>query len=283
MNRTLCILGAMLVAAGMATAMDVPLRDGTMIAAAGYRVTGSFVMIELTDGSQLAFDVADVDLPALRAAEAAAAVEAGDQVENEPQQQSDTISGGRSLKGADAAGDDQPAGLAITDHDVKHLRGSGVRGEDEQQEADTTGVDGPEAALQVGGNVVLNNIRVSPAGEGRWQIRGEVVNRNPRPVMNVTVKLETLVGDAGGEPWSGELQVATALGPDEKAVFEHSFAAEVPEGQPPPGVRASVTWMQEESRREPDYSKIGGVPDPGSLPFQYGGVTGADVRPTPIQ
>ncbi|MCJ7754217.1 MAG: hypothetical protein MUP13_06610, partial [Thermoanaerobaculales bacterium] len=63
----------------------------------------------------------------------------------------------------------------------------------------------------------------------------------------------------------------------------HSFAAEVPEGQPPPGVRASVTWMQEESRREPDYSKIGGVPDPGSLPFQYGGVTGADVRPTPIQ
>jgi hypothetical protein len=279
-NRTLGALGTMLVAAGLTMAMDVPLRDGTMIPAARYQVTGSFVMIELADGSKLAFDVADVDLAALRAAEAAAAVEAGDQTENEPQQPSDTISAGRSLAGADDAGGDQPSGLTITDRDVKHLRGSGVRGEDEQQETDTTGVGGSEEGFQTGGKVVLNDIRVSSAGEGRWQIRGEVVNRSPQPVMNVTVKLETL---AGGEPWSSEVRVAAALAPDEKAVFEHSFAAEVPEGQPPPGVRASVMWMQEESKREPDYSKIGGVPDPGSLPFQYGGVTGADVRPTPIQ
>ena len=283
MKRTLCALGAALAAAGMAMAMDIPLRDGTIIEAANYRVTGSYVMIELANGSQVAFDVADVDLPALRAAEAMAAAEAGEQVENEPPQQTDTISGGRSLQSASQAGNNQPAGLTITDRDVKHLRGSGVHGEDEQQKADTAGVGDSQQDYQVGGNVVLNNIKVSPAGEGRWQIQGEVVNRSPNQVLNVTVKLETLPGDAGGEPWSGEVRVAAALGPDEKAVFEHRFAAEVPEGQSQPTVRASVMWMQEESRREPDYTKVGGVPDPASLPLQYGGVTGADVRPTPIE
>jgi hypothetical protein len=281
MRPALWVLGITLVAASLATATDVPLRDGTVITADSYKVTGSYVMIVLADGSQVAFDVADVDLAALREAEAAAAAAAGAQAEPEPEQQpSDTISSGRTLKHAGAA-DDASGGLTITDHDVKHMRGSGVRGEDEQQEADASGTEkGPEGDYQVGGSVVLNNVRVNPAGEGRWQIQGEVVNRSPRPVLNVTVKLETM---GGGEPWSGEVRVAAALGPDEKATFEHSFMAEVPEGKAQPSIRASVLWMQEESRREPDYTKAGGVPHPSNLPLQFGGVTGADLRPTPIQ
>lgn len=282
MRPGLWVLGITIAAAALATAMDIPMRDGTVVAADSYKVTGSYVMIVLADGSQVAFDVADVDLAALREAEAAAAAASGDEPAPEAEaQSSDTISSGRSLKHAGAAADDAADGLAITDRDVKHMRGSGVRGEDEQQEADASGTEtGPEGDYQVGGSVVLNNVRVEPAGEGRWQIQGEVVNRSPRPVLNVTVKLETL---GGGEPWSGEVRAAGVLGPDEKAAFTHSFMAEVPEGKAQPSIRASVLWMQEESRREPDYTKAGGVPHPSNLPLQFGGVTGADVRPTPVQ
>ena len=96
------------------------------------------------------------------------------------------------------------------------------------------------------------------------------------------VKLET-IPSAGEEKWSGEVSVSAVLGPDDKATFEHGFAAEVPEGKSQPSIRASVMWMQDEKRREPDYTKAGGVPHPSNLPLQFGGVTGADVRPTPIQ
>ena len=49
------------------------MRDGTVITAESYRLTGSYIMLKLGDGRQVAYDVADVDLDALRAAEAAAA------------------------------------------------------------------------------------------------------------------------------------------------------------------------------------------------------------------
>lgn len=282
MKSNLFALGAVLVVAFVATAADVPLRDGTVITADTYRITGSYVMIQLPDGSQVAYDVADVDVAALRALEAAAAAESGAEAAPEPQPRTDTVSSGRSLKDAGAAADDQPDGLTISDRDVKHLRESGVQGEDEEQEADTAGGGGPEGGHQAGGSVVLNSVTVSPAGEGRWQVQGEVVNRSPGPVQNVIVKLET-VPSAGEAKWSGEVSVSASLGPDDKATFEHSFAAEVPEGRPQPSIRASVMWMQEETRREPDYTKAGGVPHPSNLPLQFGGVAGADVRPTPIQ
>ena len=181
MKHTLGVLTAVLVAAVLAVAADVPLRDGTVITADSYRITGSYVMIQLPDGSQVAYDVADVDVAALRALEAAAAAEGGAEAAPEPQQKTDTVSSGRTLKDAGAAADDRPDGLTISDRDVKHLRGSGVQGDDEQEEADTSGAGGPDADFQVGGSVVLNSVTVSPAGEGRWQVQGEVVNRNPKP------------------------------------------------------------------------------------------------------
>jgi hypothetical protein len=62
-----------------------------------------------------------------------------------------------------------------------------------------------------------------------------------------------------------------------------SSLPELAEGAAQPNLRAAVQWMQEETRRVPDYTKAGGVPHPSNLPLEHGGVTGADVRPTPVQ
>jgi hypothetical protein len=281
-KKTLTVLGLALAVAAAAVAVDVQLKDGTVVTAESYKVTGSFVMVQLANGSQVAYDVADVDLGALRADEAARAAEAGTPAEAEPAGTGDAISSGRGLKSAADATDEQNAGLTISDRDVKHIRGSGVQGDDEQEEATTAATGGVPEGYQEGGGVVLNNIRVEAAGEGRWSVSGEVINRNPQPALNVSVRLETMPA-AGGEKWSGEVTVSSFLGPDEKAAFQHGFAAEVGEGETQPGIRATVVWMQQETRREPDYTKAGGVPHPSNLPLQHGGVTGADVRPTPIQ
>ncbi len=282
MKKTLTVLGLALAVAAAAVAVDVQLKDGTVISAESYKVTGSFVMVRLPNGSQVAYDVADVDVDALRADEAAMAALNGTQPEDEQGRTDDAISSGRGLKSADDAAEETDSGLTITDRDVKHIRGSGVRGEEEQETADVAGPDASGAGYQVGGGVVLNNITIDPAGEGRWQVSGEVINRNPQPVLNVLVKMESPAA-AGGEPWSGQVQVSSQLGPDEKATFTHGFAAEVAEGKSQPELRATVMWMQQETRREPDYTKAGGVPHPSNLPLQHGGVTGADLRPTPMQ
>jgi hypothetical protein len=281
-KKTLAVLGLALAAAAAVAAVDVQLKDGTVIAAESYKVTGSFVMVQLPNGSQMAYDVADVDLAALRADEAARAAASGAPAETEQGRAGDAISSGRGLKSAAEAADDSKAGLAITDRDVKHVHGSGVQGDEEQEEATSNAAGGVPEGYQQGGGVVLNNIRVEAAGEGQWRVSGEVINRNPQPALNVVVKLETMAA-AGGEKWSGEVAVSSFLAPDDKAAFEHGFAAEIGEGKAQPDVRATVIWMQQETRREPDYTKAGGVPHPSNLPLQHGGVTGADVRPTPIQ
>ncbi len=281
MKHYILALGVALLVCGVAMAVDIRLRDGTVITAESYRVTGSYVMLELADGRQMAYDVVDVDLENLRAQEAAASPAAEEQAESQNTQE--TLSSGRTLKSAAAAGDQAQSSLAITDRDVKHIRGSGVRGAEEQEDVDSTESEGeaPEGQQQ-GSGVLLSNIRVNGLSEGRWEIQGTVVNRNAEPALNVAVKLETN-GAAGAKPWNGEVQVAAYLEPDGSMDFTHSFALEVPEGSPPPGIRASVVWMRHEVTRKPDYTKAGGVPHPSNLPVEVGGVTGADLRPTPIQ
>ena len=233
-------------------------------------------MLELADGSQVAYDIADVDLEALRAAEQAAAVRAGERAPH--REPTETISGGRSLKSAGPAAGGEGDGLMISDLDVKHVRGSGVRGHEELQELDVAGDDGKPEGYQEGGRVILNNVRVSPLGSGQWQIEGEVVNRNSEPVLDVLVRLE-IAAVGGGDPWSGNVAVASYLGPDDKAPFSHSFAAEVPEGKPEPSVRANVMWRKEATQREPDGSGTGGGSRPATVPYQLGG---ASAVPTPV-
>jgi hypothetical protein len=268
-----------LLVAGSAAAVDVTLRDGTVITATSYRLTGSYIMLEMPDGRHVAYDVADVDLDALRAAEAAA-VEG--EAEAATAEDTGTLSAGRTLKDAASVGEDDSSSLKITDRDVRHIRGSGVLGQAEQEEGEgEAGAEGgiPEG-YQQGGGVMLSSIRVTPAGEGQWTIEGEVINRSPQTVNNVRVQFEAAIAGSD-EPWRGETQVTSTLPPDEVGTFSHSFAGPAPEGRAHPDVRASVIWMRQETRRTPDFTRTGGVPDQSSLPVEFGGVTGADVRPMP--
>jgi hypothetical protein len=263
-------------------ALDVPLRDGSLIPVASYKITGSYVMMQLPDGRQVAYDVADVDLELLRAWEAAAAAADDGEASAAASTSREALSSGRSLKSTDAAAEQAGDTLTISDRDVRHVRGSGVQGEaEEEEQGDAAGAEAP-AGVREGGRVLLTDLRVDPLGEGRWQVEGQVVNRNPKPVMDVVVRLEAGTGE-GSEPWSGEVPVASALGPDDSASFSHTFAAEVGEGTAAPAVRARVMWMQQETRREPDYTGAGGVPHPSNVPLAHGSVTGADAVPTPVQ
>ena len=276
MPRRVQSLLLVLLVAGSAAAVDVTLRDGTVISATSYRVTGSYVMLEMPDGRHVAYDVADVDLDALRAAEAA---EEGT-AEAAAARDSGTLSAGRTLKDAASVGEDESSKLKITDRDVRHIRGSGVLGQEEEGEGETTSEGGVPEGYQQGGGVMLNSIRVNPAGEGQWTIEGEVINRSPQTVNNVRVQFEAAIAGSD-EPWRGETQVTSTLPPDELGSFSHSFAGPAPEGRAHPDVRASVIWMRQETRRTPDFTRTGGVPDQSSLPVEFGGVTGADVRPMP--
>ncbi len=120
----------------------------------------------------------------------------------------------------------------------------------------------------------------SVRGSGRFRAPSSIETRTRRSTSPSRLEAS---GAGGAKPWSGEIQVAAYLEPDGSTDFSHSFAMEVPEGSPTPQMRASVVWMRHEVTRTPDYTKAGGVPHPSNLPVEVGGVTGADLRPTPIQ
>jgi hypothetical protein len=233
---SLLIIG---VAIGQAAAVEVRLRDGTVLDADSYTLTGSYLMLTLADGRSVAYDVADVDLESLGNDQEEAA-------EAPSQRSRETLSQGR-RKLALPPEDDAGEGLAITDYDVKHVGDTGAAAaEDEEQE---TGPSGTPEGYESGGRVVINNLRVTPRGEGQWSIEGEVINRRTQPVLNVRVQLQTVAG-RGEKPWSGEVSVSSQLGTDEKGVFSHSFAAPKPEGKQAPDVRATVIWMEHQAAPE---------------------------------
>ena len=73
MRRFLLALVVVCIAVGQAAAVEVRLRDGTVLEAASYTLTGSFLMLSLPDGRQFAYDVADVDLDSLETEQAESA------------------------------------------------------------------------------------------------------------------------------------------------------------------------------------------------------------------
>jgi len=260
-RRIWILLLALALAALPAAAVEVQLRDGTVLEASTYTVTGSYVMLTLSDGRQVAYDVADVNLEALKKAEAAAAAKQpaeGEEVD------ADTLSAGnRKL----VIPPEAPAttGIAITDADVKHVRDQAPAAEGEGEEQTTPG--GPPPGYSSGGRVVLNNLQVTSQGGDSWLVEGEVVNRSPQPVINVKVQLQTSP-PPGQTPWSGEVDVAQQLMPGEKGVFSQSFTAAKPEDKVHPDVRASVIWMQRqnEGQEQPTAQSpatAGGVPSKG--------------------
>jgi hypothetical protein len=276
MKRALWTVVFAFLIVGAASAVEIRLKDGTVISADSYKLTGSYLMLQMPDGRHVAYDVGDVDLDALRASETASA-----SAETESKPPAETLSGGRSLKHPSELDSAGSGSLRISDRDVKHVRGSGVRGEDEEMagEEPAAGADGVPEGFQQGGGVVLNGLRVTPMGEGQWQVDGEIVNRSASPVENVRVQLET-VPSGGAEPWRGEVAVSGFLGPNEKGTFSHGFTAEAGSGVGPPSIRASVIWMQQETKRVPDFGR--NAPHPSMLPLNRGGVGGADLRSEPI-
>lgn len=260
MKRALVLLVLITLVGIAALAIEVRLRDGTVLEAADYSLTGSYLMVTLPGGGQVAYDVADVDLEALRAAEAAAA----EPVAPPSTVQPDTP-GSRGLTMPPA--NQESSGIAITDHDVRHTWSEREAESDEAEQGGSGGApSGPPPGYEQGSGVVLSNLRVTGQGDGRWVVEGDVVNRSGKTVTNVRVQLQALAAP-GERPWNAEVAVTNALPPDEVAVFSHSFSATVPEGRAHPDVRASVYWMQDQGPRQPQRPPAGRMPGPvGPVP-----------------
>lgn len=216
------VLGA-LALAGVAMAVDVQLKDGTVIHAASYKVQGSYVLVRLENGSQVAYDLGDVNLEAMKKAEKAA---------QPAPEAKPTAPPANAFAGAMATGRGKAA-LKITDQDVSHVKtgASAPRQEKEKK---------PLADHQEGGQVVVQGVKVEPAGPGKWLVSGQVVNRKSQPVIDVRVVVQAIGPDSKvmGE---AELPVAGMLDPGKAGKFAHTF-----EVTKQPLLRVRVFWMQRE-------------------------------------
>ncbi|MCU0304625.1 MAG: hypothetical protein MUC56_11270 [Thermoanaerobaculales bacterium] len=260
------VVAVVVLAAVPCGAVEIPFRDGSLVEAASYTVNGSYLTLEMANGARVAYDIADIDLEALRRAEEAAAATVETGVEE--------TTGALGVAGGLRLPDEgETGGIVITDQHVKHVRGSGISGPEDETEAAPADPDALPEGFEEGGNVLLNNVTVSPLEGGMWQVGGEVVNRTTESVLDVRANLQAAVPD--GDPWTASVPVSGLLAPDEKATFTHTFAT--PEGAADgwtPQIQVSVVWMRGESRIEPNYDRL--APHPSSLPYDRGGVGGAE-------
>jgi hypothetical protein len=262
MRRAVLVISALALGVSAAAAVDVLLRDGTVIQATSYQITGSYLMVELPDGRKVAYAAADVDLEALRAQEAAARAAAAP--EPTPGTR-DTIAGALAAAGAESA-------LTISDTDVAHVSPAGPEsGEDKPK--------GPPPGYQEGGQVGLQGVKLNQVEPGVWEVQGEVVNRTGRSVGDVRVQLE-LISDVEGVLASADVPVTPVLEANLKASFTHRFPVNADKV---PRLRGRVFWMQEEAAgQEQKPVQPGGAK--GVVPGSAGGASsggGAEARPTP--
>jgi hypothetical protein len=260
-------VAAVLVAA-VGLAAEVRLNDGTVIEAESVKVTGSYVMLTMADGRQVAYDLASVDPDSLPGASGGSTAAEADA---EPTSAGDrrSLSKGRSLD-LDRVDDTGEGTLSITDEDVSHVRPDratgAVPGEDEE------GGEGEQPAGG-GGGVVLQSLNTTPGEGGAITVEGEVVNRSQLPARNVRAILS--VGEERAEvPISGMLM------PDASASFVRAFELELEEGAPIPSVNVQLQFTQErrsvqEVERQPD-RQLPGPPVP-----TVGGTVAPAPRPTP--
>lgn len=270
--RKLVMAVVLILVVGPCAAMEIPFRDGSVVEAASYTVTGSYVMLEMPNGGKVAYDISDIDLDSLRQAEAAIEGDRPEAVEKATA----TLGNSGSLLGAGEEPGASTGGLTITDQNVKHVRGSGIAGpEDEEEPVEAAG--GVPEGFEQGGNVLLNNVSVSPLEGGQWEVRGEVINRTPDPVLDVRANLEAAIPD--GDPWTASVGVSGILGPDEKTSFSHIFSTPESAGEGwAPRIQVNLVWMKSESRLEPKYNRT--APHPSALPMDRGEVGGAEIRDT---
>jgi len=202
-----------------------------VIPAETVKVTGSYVMLTLTDGRQVAYDVADVDTASLTQPSDETAAPS-------PPPEPAGLSHGKSL-----SLDRQPAagsGLAITDTDVAHVRPSlQLPGDEGGAESGGQGEDQGDDE----GTVRLASIGARQTDDGSWVAEGVVENSFKQPVTNVMVVL-TVAGAA-----QSPIRVAQNLNAGATAPF--SQAISVPEGVTAPQVSATIQFLRRDPSQPP--------------------------------
>lgn len=210
-----------MMAVTMAFAVNVVLKDGTVIKAKSYTVNGSYVMIDLPTGAKVAYAVTDVDLAAMRRAEKKGEATKAPQPASTLPAHSMLLA--RAKSGVKAA-------HTITDQDVTHVETGAPSG----------GEQGKKGQENGGGTVVVQNVRVEAgAAKGAWVVRGEVVNQMKKmTVSDVRVDLMATVPGAAPLP-KVQKQVAGSLGPGAKVPFSYTFTS--PQR---PQVSVRLHWLQ---------------------------------------
>ena len=250
LKRTLPTVLAWILAVSLASAVEVPLRDGSVIQASAYRVNGSYVVVTMPGGRQVAYDVGDVDLAKLRADEAARAPEAVAEPSPAP------VVGLARAK-AKSSGTSK---LKIMDRDVEHVTSQVSAATGEKQKA--------ESGQKIGGAVAIQGMRIVAAGPSLWQVRGQVVNGGKTAALSVRVELQAF--SASREKLgAATLSVSGSLAPGRSAPFAQSFAA-----PSKPVVRARVLWTQPAAPAKPAAAP--------AAPAQGGSAGAAKPKPTPV-
>lgn len=252
--RVRWVLLPLLVAAGLAaaaSAVDIPLRDGSVVRAKAYRISGSTVIVTLENGRQVAYDAADVDMAALAPAPAA---KPSPPAAKPP-------AAGFGLAAAVAAGRGA-ARLAITDADVGHVSPEEIAGGAKKRAKAEGGQE------RSGGSVGIQGMQVVAAGPGAWEARGRVVNGGTVPASSVRVEIEAR--SAGGVD-RVVVPAAVELAPGQAAPFSHRFTA-----ASRPVIRARVRWRAP----KPAPRKAAGAA-PGAPGGTAAGTRAAKAAPAP--
>jgi hypothetical protein len=216
-------------------AVDVVLKDGTVIKAQSFTMTGSYVMLTLENGARLAYAVEDVNLDSLQmpATDEEKEVKKEEQAELAEEKKEGLSSS--AFSGAVANTEGGEAAMTVSDKDVGHVRPQAPGAEEE-------GEEGEEAETAVadeggGGSVSLRGVRVVPMGDGRFQVQGRVANTSSVRVMDVRAVLTITIGDS---QTTSEISIAGSLANGQEAEFTHSFSADA---SSTPRVAAKLLWM----------------------------------------
>ncbi len=258
-GKSLLVAALAMAVAAAAGAVDIVLKDGTVIHAKSYQVNGSYVVVTADNGAKVAYDRADVDIASMRQAAAGGASEPTEK----PPEPRGLVSQAVARTPTEGAG---KAGLTITDKDVAHVGGTGeIEPENPEDEGASSLADHKE-----GGLVVLQGVRVDPgAAKNEWNAHGEVVNRKSMPVSDVRVVVEAV---GSGNQTIGKAEVAIGdLAPGGKGVFSHAFTSPTM-----PALRVRTFWMQTEAP-VPAPSGAGAQPSAGGGAAAAGTARGAEA------
>jgi hypothetical protein len=234
-KMTLVLVLALLTASG-AGALEIPFRDGSVIQAESYRLTGSYILVTRADGRQVAYNAADVDIEALKATEAEAAPDQQDSESGEATKEGLGRSG--QFSKAVAAEDRQRSEVAITDHDVDHVGDTAGDFDEGPAEPDTI----PDEFIPGGTMILVENFKVEPLDgeEGRYRVTGEVSHRGRNQALNVGGLLES---NSGVTPWAKRFKIADYVNAGETVAFTHDFSLELREGVDAPQVKIQTFYQ----------------------------------------